>query len=159
MAFQVSTQWNIIINAITTVDPFLGIVEIRRLKNNTCAHACTKFYEIMWLSRYPRPLCCIHDNGSEFIGQEFQDLLKYYGIQSVSTTVKNPQANDIIERMHQTAAVHSFDLWLLSEAQLAGCHLILADVEDFVDAAPLVSVQHAINSSIHMTTRHTPAVL
>ena len=26
-----------------------------------------------WLSCYPRPTRCVHDQGSEFIGEEFQD--------------------------------------------------------------------------------------
>ena len=110
----------------------------------------------MWLSRYPRPLRCIHDNGSEFMSQEFQDTLKFYGIQSVPTTVKNPQANAIIERMHQTTATILRSM--IVEAQTAGRNLIITDVEDFVDTA-FASVQHAINASVHMTTRETPGAL
>ena len=32
-----------------------------------------------WFNRYPRPIYCIHDNGGEFIGSEFEDMLKSYG--------------------------------------------------------------------------------
>ena len=70
--FKFSSKMVLKFSAITTVDPFLGLCEIRRIKNKTSAHVATKFYE-MWLNRYPRPLRCIHDNGSEFISQEFQD--------------------------------------------------------------------------------------
>ena len=61
-------------------------------------------YENNWLAKYPRPLQCIHDNGGEFTGHEFQTLLQQQGISDKPTTVKNPQANAICERMHQTMA-------------------------------------------------------
>ena len=55
-------------------------------------------------SRYPRPNRCIHDNGGEFIGWEFQQKLQQHGIIDVPTTSRNPQGNSICERMHQTVA-------------------------------------------------------
>jgi hypothetical protein len=45
---------------------------------------------------------CIHDQGGEFIGQGFKHMLQRNGIDDVPTTVKNPQANAICERIHQT---------------------------------------------------------
>ena len=115
----------------------------------------TQFYE-MWLSRYPRPLRCIHDNGSEFISQELQDTLTFYGVQSVSTRVKNPQANAIVERMHQTTGTILRSM--VTETQMSNRNLLLSDTDDFIDTA-LASTQHAINASIHMTTRETPGAL
>ena len=58
----------------------------------------------VWLSRYPSPNRCIHDNGGKFIGHEFQDLLASNSIKPVPTTVKNPQSNAMCECMHQTVA-------------------------------------------------------
>ena len=153
--FKFSSKIVLKISAITTVDPFLGLCEIRRIKNKTSAHISVKFYE-MWLCRYPRPLRCIHDNGSEFVSQEFQDTLKFHCIQAVATTVKNPQANSIVERMHQTTATILRSM--VTEAQLANRKLLLSDADDFVDTA-LASAQHAINASMHMTTRETPGAL
>jgi hypothetical protein len=52
-----------------------------------------------WFSRYP---CCrymITDNGSEF-KLHFQSLCDTYGIKHKPTSVKNPQANAILERIH-----------------------------------------------------------
>ena len=40
------------------------------------------------------------DNGYEF-KQEFTPWLKYFGIKPVLTSVKNPQANDPVEQVHQ----------------------------------------------------------
>ncbi|GMF14430.1 unnamed protein product [Phytophthora fragariaefolia] len=53
-----------------------------------------------WLCRYPRPIQVIHDQGPEFTGDEFQELLRSYGIKAKPITTKNPQANAICERVH-----------------------------------------------------------
>jgi transposase InsO family protein len=90
-------------NALTCIDPVTNLVELIRINNKTAAHIGAKF-EQGWLSRYPRPLRCIHDNGGEFTGEQFQLRLETNGIKDVPTTVKNPQANAICERMHQTVA-------------------------------------------------------
>ena len=46
----------------------------------------------------------IHDQGNEFQGTEFQDLLNRWGIDDSPISVRNPQANAICERMHQVVA-------------------------------------------------------
>ncbi|KAE9335414.1 hypothetical protein PF008_g13507 [Phytophthora fragariae] len=56
--------------------------------------------DLYWLGRHPRPARCIHDGGSEFI-REFVELLDSYGIESLPTTTRNPQANAVIERVHR----------------------------------------------------------
>jgi hypothetical protein len=56
-----------------------------------------------WLSRYPRCCYIIYDNGSEF-KLNFECLCITYGIKRKPTTVKNPQANAILERLHQVLA-------------------------------------------------------
>ena len=50
------------------------------------------------------PLKCIHDNGGEFIGWNFQEMLTRVGIRSKPTSVKNPQSNAVCKRMHKTVA-------------------------------------------------------
>ncbi len=52
-----------------------------------------------WFSRYPHCHCMIYVNGSEF-KLHFQSLCKTYGIRRKPTSIKNPQANAILERMH-----------------------------------------------------------
>ena len=44
----------------------------------------------IWFARYSRPLYYIHDNGGEFIGSGFKELLGSYGVKPKQTTVKNP---------------------------------------------------------------------
>ncbi len=56
-----------------------------------------------WLSRYPRCGYIIYDNGSEF-NMNFEYLCETYGIKRKPTTVKNPQANAILEHLHQILA-------------------------------------------------------
>ena len=55
-----------------------------------------------WLSRYPRPTKCIHANSNEFLGPKCMEMLAKNNIQSVPTTVKNPQSNAVVEMLHQT---------------------------------------------------------
>jgi hypothetical protein len=40
-------------------------------------------------------------NGNEFLGTEFQELLRLYGVQPKHATIKNPRAN-FEKRVHQT---------------------------------------------------------
>ena len=51
------------------------------------------------LLRYTRPVRCICDNGPEFL-DHFEQYIKEFGIKYKPTTVKNPQANAIVERIH-----------------------------------------------------------
>jgi hypothetical protein len=53
-----------------------------------------------WLSRYPRPIEAVYDNGSEF-KKDFQPLIEDFDIKPKCTTMENPQANAPVERVHQ----------------------------------------------------------
>ncbi len=59
-------------------------------------------YAQVWLSRYPWPARCVHDNGGEFVGLEFQFLLQSCKIKEGPTSSQNPPANAICKLMHQT---------------------------------------------------------
>ena len=89
------------IKALTIIDTCSGLAEIIRIPDKT-SQTMAHLFETQWLSRYPRPLRCIHDPGTEFVGPEFQSLLVHLGIQPVPSTVKNPQSNAICERLHAT---------------------------------------------------------
>jgi hypothetical protein len=52
-----------------------------------------------WFSRYPQCRYMIYNNGSEF-KLHFHDLCKTYGVKRKTTSIKNPQGNAILERMH-----------------------------------------------------------
>ena len=80
------------------VDACTNWCEVARIATASSI-STAKAFDQQWLSRYPRPLECVHDNGNEFMGIEFQELLQSYGIKPKPTTVKNPQANAIVERI------------------------------------------------------------
>ena len=63
--------------------------EITVIKNKSTEEIATLVDDI-WLARYPRPLYFIHNNGREFIGSGFKELLDSYGVNPKLTTVKNP---------------------------------------------------------------------
>eukprot|EP00804_Cyclotella_cryptica_P003807 CCRYP_008943-RA/>CCRYP_008943-RA protein AED:0.54 eAED:0.47 QI:0/0/0/0.6/0/0/5/0/256 len=88
-------------NALTWIDTASNLVEIIRIDNKTAPHIHDKFTQCS-LCRYPRPMCCVHNKGGEFIGSSFQWLLKLFNIKDVCSTSKNPQSNPVCERMHQT---------------------------------------------------------
>ena len=89
-------------NALTNIDTVTNLVKIVRIDQKTSQHVKTKFAQ-SWMARYPWPKRCVHDNGGEFTGCKFQQLLaKQTGVQDVPTTSRNPTANAVCERMHQT---------------------------------------------------------
>jgi len=53
-----------------------------------------------FFSRYPRCKYVIYDNGSEF-KLHFENLCDSYGLKRKPTSIRNPQANAILERVHQ----------------------------------------------------------
>ncbi len=63
------------------------------------------------MSRYPRCPYIIYDNGSEF-KLNFEYLCVTYGIKRKPSTIKNPQANAILEHLHHVLAqmLHTSEL-------------------------------------------------
>ena len=103
VAVDLIGPWKIKVNqielefhALTCIDPVSNVIEAIRIRNKTSEHVAEQFRNC-WLSRYPRPLKCIHDNGGEFIGWNFQEMLTRAGIRSKPTSVKNPQSNAVCE--------------------------------------------------------------
>jgi hypothetical protein len=80
-----------------------------------------------WFCRYPRCRNIIYDNGSEF-KLHFQSLCDSFGLKCKPTSVKNPQANAILERIHQTIAnmMHTAELDMADTADPS-------DVADFLN--------------------------
>ena len=139
------------IKALTVVDTCTTLSELVRVENGTAAHAGFKL-EQCWLSRYPRPLRCIHDPGLEFVGADFQAILHQLDIQPVPTTVKNPQANAICERMHKT--VGDMLRTYLREAPPTN----IASAYDAIDSV-LAAAQRALRTCVHRTFGVSPGTL
>ena len=89
------------IKAVTIIDVGTLLLEVVPYHNRKLV-SIANIFDQEWLCRYPRPAQVIHDNGSEFIGAEFQEMLHSFDITPVPTTVKNPQANLVIKQVHLT---------------------------------------------------------
>jgi hypothetical protein len=134
--------------ALTCIDTVSNLVEVVRIENKSAAHVGMMF-ENLWLSRYPKPERCVHDNGGEFIGADFIRMLTRCGVKDVPTTIKNPQANSICERMHQSAGNV---IRTLTHAQPAQDIL---QANQVVDNA-LATTMHAIRCAMHNALGMSP---
>jgi hypothetical protein len=100
--FQDITKTTYQIQGLSIIDVAMHWVEL-------CPYTSKKSEDIAllvdqnWLCRYPRPRIAMFDNGSEF-STEFCELLQSYGVIAKPSTIKNPQTNAFVERVHQTIA-------------------------------------------------------
>ena len=85
----------------TMIDPATGWVEIVEI-NTKSADEIINIVDQAWLSRYPWPTKVISDRGGEFMAEFRQSLEDGYGITKRTITTRNPQANSVLERVHQT---------------------------------------------------------
>ena len=83
------------------IDPATGWFEMKALKGKS-AMEVANIVEQTWLSRYPWPQEIVYDRGTEFMGDFANMVADDYGITKRPITGRNPQANAIIERIHQT---------------------------------------------------------
>ena len=85
----------------TLIDPATGWIEIKAVPSAR-ADLVANQVELAWLTIYPLPEKVILDRGNEFLA-EFKNLIENdYGIEIKPITTRNPQANTILERVHQT---------------------------------------------------------
>lgn len=84
---------------LTIVDMFSRWTELVALKDIS-AITVSKALDNQWLCRYPKPNVCVSDQGTQFLSNEFQELLLSYGIKSRPTTAYNPTGNSICERLN-----------------------------------------------------------
>jgi transposase InsO family protein len=93
--------------------------------------------EMTWLSRYPWPTLITYDQGSKFIGHKFLNVIKNdYGIKCKPITVRNPQVNAIVERVHQVRRnmIQTFELEIITWMKMihAGVEYYLQQLSLFV---------------------------
>ncbi len=138
-------------SALTIIDMVTNLVELVQIENKTSADIAQLFNNA-WLARYPRPQRCIHDQGGEFTGWPFQALLHQHGILDRPTTAKNPQANAICERMHQSVGNTLRALTTLNPP--AG----IMTAEQLVDTA-LAKCMYATRAAFHGGLQTSPGAL
>ena len=83
------------------IDPATGWFEMKNIPTKQ-GDIISNVIEPTWLTRYPWPTQIIVDRGKEFM-KEFISMIKHdYNIKRKVITTRNPQANSILERVHQT---------------------------------------------------------
>ena len=137
--------------ALTMIDPVTHLTELVRLDNKTSDHVALQFNNV-WLSRYPKPVSVTYDNGTEFTGSAFQKLLAENHITPRPTTVKNPQANSICERMHQVVGSTLRTMTRLANATGITSGKVMVDTA-------LSNCMYAIRASLHSGLKATPGSL
>eukprot|EP00804_Cyclotella_cryptica_P022258 CCRYP_017939-RA/>CCRYP_017939-RA protein AED:0.44 eAED:0.44 QI:0/0/0/1/0/0/2/0/155 len=97
-----------------------------------------------WLRHYPRSQYIIYDNGSEF-KLHFETLCDSYALKRPSS-VRNPQANTILKRVHQTIMA------MLCTAD--------SDMDDTVNESDiadfLTNAAWAVHSTYHTVLKTSP---
>ena len=54
-----------------------------------------------WIQHFGVPSTITSDNGGQFTSAIFQQLMKTWGIKSITTTPYHPEANGLVERFHR----------------------------------------------------------
>ena len=87
--------------AMTMIDPATGWFEIAEITTKR-ADNIANILEQVWLTRYPWPKKIIYDRGTEFKAEFKKMVQEDYMVVPKPITKRNPQANGIVERVHQT---------------------------------------------------------
>ena len=90
------------------------------------------------------------DRGNKFLAELRKIIKKDYGIQISRITTRNPQANVILERVHQTIGSIIRTMMKLQD--------LVLDDDDPWDGI-LSATIFAIRATVHTTTRFTPMQL
>ena len=128
------------------IDPATGWLEIKELTNKE-ASTTANLVEQTWLTRYPIPQILTYDRGTEFMAEFAEMIENDYGIKRKGTTVRNPQANAILERVHQTIGniIRTFSKENLDEENPWG--------------GILAATMFAVRATFHTTMQATPTQL
>jgi len=137
------------LHCLTMIDPATGLFECCEIMRKRADYIANHL-EISWLTRYPWPTEIVMGKGREF-ALEVADLFKSeYGIHRKIITSRNPQANSMIERCHQTLA-NMICTWQIRDKH---------DLDpEFGWSGVLAACRKAINSTVHTTSHATPSQL
>ena len=142
---QPNKEFNL--HAVTMIDPATGWFEIKEIANKE-AHTVAEVVEQTWLTRYPWPTQVIIDRGTEFMGEFTRMITEDYGVKKRPITARNPQANAIIERVHQTIGQ------MVRTKQVQNTDLVNNPFQGV-----LAAVSFALRATVHTTLQATPSQL
>ncbi len=98
-----------------------------------------------WFCQYPQCWYIVYDNGSEF-KFHFEALCDSFGLKHKPTSIKNPQANAILEHVHEVL----INMMCTAELDMANS-VAPSDVADF-----LTNAAWAICLSYHTVLKASP---
>ena len=139
-------KWTL--HCLTMIDPATGWFEIVEIPNKRADEISNKL-ETTWLTRYPWPQRVICDRGKEFMAEVREMLEDDYGVKVNRITTRNPQANAIIERVHQTIG-NMIRTFFVDDVELD---------ENDPFCGLLSAVGFATRATIHTTLKATPSQL
>ena len=131
------------------IDPATSWFEMREIKTKTALNVAN-VVEQAWLTRYPWPTQIIFDRGTEFMGEFARMARDDYGLKTKPITTRNPQANAIIERAHQT-------IGNMIKTITTDPNLELEEEDPW--SGILASVQFAMRATVHTTLKASPMQL
>ena len=99
VALEPVSGYNCCLVAIDHYTKWLAVVPLRR---KTSAAVATAFETRVLPQLVSRPHRILSDNGGEFSGREFNEMLEEYGIQHVYTTPNKPSSNGLVERTNRS---------------------------------------------------------
>ena len=141
-----SKSWKL--HCLTMIDPATGWFEIIEIPSKQ-ADQVANALEQRWFSRYPWPRNVIHDRGTEFMAEVHEMLTNDYGCDVNRITTRNPQANAIVERVHQTIG-NMIRTWFVNDPDL--------DEKDPYSGL-LTAVAFATRATVHTTMNASPSQL
>ena len=137
------------LHCLTMIDPATGWFEIIEIKEKK-ADLIANLLEMHWLTRYPWPTQVVMDRGREFMAEVPIMLKNEYGISRKPITTRNPQANAMVERAHQTMGN------MIRSIEVQGKH----DLPKWNPwGGVLAAIGCAMRSTVHTTSQATPAQL
>ena len=113
------------------------------------ADVIANIVEQAWLTRYPWPTQITYDKGTEFMKEFAAMIRKDYGIRKSPASTRNPQANSVIERIHQVIA-NIIRTYRIDDKYL--------DLDDPFSGI-LSATMFAVRATYHTTLRATPTQL
>ena len=137
---------NLTLWCVTMMDPATGWFELKTIPDKR-ADTIANLVEQTWSTRHPWPTQVVFERGSEFMAEFAQMVTEDYGIKRKPMTKRNPQANAIIERVHQTL----------------GNIIRTLNVDELDEDDPwggvLAAAMFALRATHHTTTQATPMQL
>ena len=137
------------LHCLTMIDPATSWFEIAVVPTKQ-ADDIVNILEFSWLTRYPWPTEIIIDRGKEFVAKVQDTIHNKYDIKKKLITTQNPQANAMVEQVHQTVHNMVHSLKVQGKQNLD---------PDFCWAGVLSAVCQAVIGTVHTTNKATPSQL